>query len=401
MVEKRFILQFLLLNVLLTAVIGPGYSDLEWTTRKAEDLFMKEVMTHLKRFNYTIKAFYHVSGWQPYWKDVVSQQLKILDGQEPFDVTNGSNILLPPIKYSILNIADELHITAAGLDDHYDQDFQDIEECVLNQSISNMQKISIHRSRTMQRGSFDNANESHKHTLAQFSKDNNITEGEVSTIQALHSYCSAKKKNNEKAFVLYFHSKGGCCPPSHENKGRVNWRNKMNMYTLEFPSLCLRALHYGYPTCGTDLFVRNWASTHYQGNFWWANCDYIAALPAMHDPFKWLECEFFIFNVSLQPYAREYFGQRCGFHVSNFGRLRGEQEGDHYSRNDYLTHISQTYFSSKTGEDHNLLDTQVLRNHPPGKTMDKQWIRDKCKSSWQEPYMTQHSWTMGNAWWRV
>ena len=75
-----------------------------------------------------------------------------------------------------------------------------------------------------------------------------------------------------------------------------DWRDEMNAFNLEFPSICLRAMNQGsysvnnsafhgnfvdlgYATCGVE-----YQASHYSGNFFWANCAHISKLPPLWDP---------------------------------------------------------------------------------------------------------------------
>lgn len=106
------------------------------------------------------------------------------------------------------------------------------------------------------------------------SMDPVATEGEFHTIQALHNYCKKAVATNKSALVFYFHTKT-------MDKGRqlapgACWRDAMNAYVLEFPSICIRALLRGYSSCGPFL-----STNIYQGNFWWASCSHVAQLPGL------------------------------------------------------------------------------------------------------------------------
>ena len=75
---------------------------------------------------------------------------------------------------------------------------------------------------------------------------------------------------------------GGCCvrksEPSKEGHKRAvaSWREVMNTFNIEFPSICLRAMLDGYSACGME-----YQDAHYSGNFFWAHCDHVAALPRL------------------------------------------------------------------------------------------------------------------------
>ena len=58
-------------------------------------------------------------------------------------------------------------------------------------------------------------------------------------------------------------SKSGCCYKdfgSKEKNPRASWREEMNAFNIEFPSICLRALLKGYNTCGVEN-----QDAHYSG----------------------------------------------------------------------------------------------------------------------------------------
>lgn len=100
------------------------------------------------------------------------------------------------------------------------------------------------------------------------------TEGEFHTVDALHSYCKKAVAANKTALVFYFHTKTA-------NQGKqmgpgACWRDIMNAYTIEFSSICLRALLKGYSSCGPLL-----SANIYAGNFWWASCNHVAFLPGL------------------------------------------------------------------------------------------------------------------------
>jgi hypothetical protein len=152
-----------------------------------------------------------------------------------------------------------------------------IQDFVDGLDLSNRNKLSFDFHETIARQSFRKLNESER---AEVLKRADVTEGEVSTFQALHDYCTSEKKKQRKSWVYYLHTKGGCCTRKTEPVGRrfvSSWREAMNAFLYEFPSICLRALHSGY-------------QASYSGNFWWATCDHVASLPRLWNPFD--ACEF-------------------------------------------------------------------------------------------------------------
>lgn len=100
------------------------------------------------------------------------------------------------------------------------------------------------------------------------------TEGEYHTVQAVHDYCKRAVRENRSTIVFYFHTK-----TMGEGRQLIPascWRDIMNAYTVEFPSICIRALLKGYSSCGPLL-----SSNAYNGNFWWASCTHVANLPGL------------------------------------------------------------------------------------------------------------------------
>lgn len=138
-----------------------------------------------------------------------------------------------------------------------------------------------------------------------FSK--NVSLGEVSTIQRLHAHCQrmVRERPGLPSYVYYFHNKGSCCIQASENvedNPIVSWRDLMNTFVVEFPSICLRALRRGYLTCGVE-----YQDALYAGNFWWADCHHIASLPPIEDVMDAYQAEMFLFNVSTDYERREFF----------------------------------------------------------------------------------------------
>ena len=110
-------------------------------------------------------------------------------------------------------------------------------------------KIEFYFNRTLDRGSFRNLSpeERDKRQL-----DAELSEGEAATTLAMHDYCTNEKKHGRAAMVFYLHNKGGCCvrrpEPAKEGYRRAvaSWREVMNTFNIEFPSICLRAMLDGY-----------------------------------------------------------------------------------------------------------------------------------------------------------
>jgi hypothetical protein len=87
-------------------------------------------------------------------------------------------------------------------------------------------------------------------------------------------YCIAQEAANtsKPTIVFYFHNKGSSKFRTQQYQKTLYWRKYMEYYLHERPSLCLNELLYkGAGMCGIM-----WHKTHFSGNFWSANCHYIA-----------------------------------------------------------------------------------------------------------------------------
>jgi hypothetical protein len=81
--------------------------------------------------------------------------------------------------------------------------------------------------------------------------------------------------------VLYLHTKGSTKKSWHSRD--YDWRQLMSHFVIRRYSSCLANLQCGYSTCGSALQKAAYVSSpwmHYSGNFWWARCDYLSALPS-------------------------------------------------------------------------------------------------------------------------
>jgi hypothetical protein len=90
----------------------------------------------------------------------------------------------------------------------------------------------------------------------------------------IHEYCIAQEASKPKKpmIVFYFHNKGSSKYQTSQYEKTLHWRKLMEYFLHERPSLCLNELLYkGAGMCGIM-----WHGNHFSGNFWSANCHYIA-----------------------------------------------------------------------------------------------------------------------------
>jgi hypothetical protein len=282
-----------------------------------------QLFQQLKAEGYEIRGFYHTSTWQHYWAEVITEQLYLLDGYRKFPMKHLTlNDSADYIQYrwdfeseyfSLLNISDNLVLNVAITTN--ESSYHMIRMLVDNLHLKHRDKIIFNYNRTIGRKDYELAN---KQKRRFFDNDYYLSVGEYSTITALHQYCTAKQQQGQKAYVYYFHSKGSCCMKSGWNLTTPSpvstWREEMNAMLLEYPSICLRALHSkGYVACGVEN-----QDAHFSGNFWFANCAHISKLSAITDRYDFMAAEMFVLrgvhnNLDI---AREY-GRICGYSVFN------------------------------------------------------------------------------------
>ena len=246
-----------------------------------------------------IKGFYHTSRFREHWADVIEEQMEILDGRRSRLIPKKGDKSSSQFHHwaSLLDISSNLEVHVAGTN----QDYEAIKNVVDNLKLRNSHRISFVEHPTVPR--YINA-EQQKVALA---KHPDVSSGEVPTMDAIHAYCVKQRDAKKKSIVYYFHNKGACC--SKASNGPVsNWRDLMNAWILEFPSVCLRALVRGYSACGI-----NYQDAHYSGNFWWASCDHIAELPVLPNKFDALAAEFFLYRTTDDYGQNLKYSKHCGY----------------------------------------------------------------------------------------
>jgi hypothetical protein len=252
---------------------------------------------------------------------------------------------------SLLDVVDRLHINVAGFQS---RDLDTIKTLILQQmkgafTQEQERKLYFAFNQTVPRNSLREGDFS----TAQKDRmmlQGNLSEGEASTINEVWKYCKKETDADRRSLVYYIHNKGGCCYPYAQFKGgqrpdNVNlavsaWRDVMNAFTIEFPSICMRAILGGYSTCG---YGTQGVKAHFTGNFWWADCGHVAALPPIITFFDAWKAELFIGRTSKFPSNRLHIMHRCAYEGHHCG-------GDHYQkvchRNEYYSRIRNLVNSS-------------------------------------------------------
>lgn len=151
---------------------------------------------------------------------------------------------------SLLRSTDELHVVIADSKGNFGAMHQHIDSL----NLRFRKRLHIVYNATIDRKAYRDANADKQALLRKRQAAELISAGEYASITALHNYCTAKVKEGTRAYVYYFHNKGGCCP-KYPPSPVSDWRDEMNAFALEFPSICMRALNEGYSTCVSSALL--------------------------------------------------------------------------------------------------------------------------------------------------
>lgn len=343
-----------------------GDHALEYALRQYEMNNYHYALRELRMQRFKIAGFYHTSTWREHWSSVIQEQLEIMDGHRPTLSLKEKGTkwasLLEDIEFLYLNVAGE------------EEDLTKVSNLVDNLALENRQKIHLNLNLTIPRSSFGSLSKEKKQEL----KASGIySEGEVSTVNALHRYCVEQHRKKIPTAVFYIHNKGGCCSKASEHPV-AHWRDLMNAMVLEFPSICLRALSLGYATCGPE-----YQDAHYSGNFWWTTCDHVAALQPLENLFDAYAAEFFLLRVLGDYTSHRIYGEHCGYNPY------------HCRVNHYDFQCPRKKYISK------ILEYELQEELPPNPTASINttvaWMRQHCQPLRKKPFRDQPM--DGKQWW--
>jgi hypothetical protein len=345
----------------------------------------KRAVKEMKQKDINLRGFYHTSSWAPYWKDVLLEQLIMMDGKRvprkwsssPNNISDMDVQHMYQTKVSLLEEVDQLYLNIAG---ETSKDFDKIKSYVESLKLKYFDHIHFNYNKTAPRGAYNNARNSKQHDLEKAMANNyELSEGESSTIMTLHNYCKDMKNQRKKAYIFYLHNKGGCCVRgkprvSYNVEPVASWREGMNTFNIEFPSICLRALLSGYSACGMEL-----QDAHHSGNFWWANCDHIASLPPLQNRYDAWGSEFFLYRISPHYEINKLFANNCGYSTY---KCIGVNHYDHEClRSVYRKKIMQY-----------VTNYELPPNDVATISRKFDWVSNKCGSLREIPYDQQEWW---------
>jgi hypothetical protein len=241
--------------------------ELQRKLMEVEGNIYKKVVAELQAQSVIVKGFYHVSHWQPFWREVVEEQLRILDGQRQFGNRTMQALAkkwpIPwsePIWPSLLSLPNsELQVNIVGKSS--ESELATVQTMIDGFRLKHVSGIRTAFNRTLERNLFGAVKLDQKFM---FLNQSDLSEGEFPTINELHKFCTAQHSKGQKAFVYYIHNKGGCCSRKQKPINPVaSWREAMNTFVLEYPSVCLRALLEGYAACGYN-YAESRPTPHYR-----------------------------------------------------------------------------------------------------------------------------------------
>lgn len=368
--------------------------------------------------NISLQVFYHTSRWQGHWKQIIIEHMLLLDGKRTEFPVDMKHPVGGPPRYlgvgkktgmndstlqrqhenrfhntkpsygglvwsdvagwaAIMDYAKGIYINTVG---STATDSASVQQAILSLPISFKEKISWNYNRTINRGTYSQSNAERR---AAIDADPLVSEGEITTINKMHTYCKEQKRLNKKAFILYFHNKGAqhvrrANDPIDRPNPVASWREFMNVFAIEYPSICTRALQLGYTACGAEN-----QDGSYSGNFFWGDCDHVAELPEVWTRFDAWAIEYFVFNVSFHHHKRGIYGENCGYNAYRCVKI------DHYAKECPRRRFRDT------------LATYITQGStlPPniGSTMNgaerHDWVKDKCGNFYRQgPYVQNPVW---------
>jgi hypothetical protein len=207
-----------------------------------------------KMNGFEISGFYHVERKGDYWRDVIEEQLRILDNN-----FNGLSTITADKQYaqqfknkkksasSLLLESKSLFINVVG---QSKDDKDAVLRLIADLKMKTKSRLKVGFNHSVGN---DEYRMSSLEKRRAFKADLELSEGEYSTLTHMHNYCRRIRAENKKAFVYYFKTLGSCCSRKGDPASPVaSWREVTNTFMLEYPSICLRALLNGHPTCGID-----------------------------------------------------------------------------------------------------------------------------------------------------
>jgi hypothetical protein len=108
----------------------------------------KEAKRRATELGTEIRGFYHTSAWQGHWRDIVTEQLQMIDGH---------NFSSP----SLLKAVDQLQVVIADSN----KDFATMENHIKSLNLRFRKKIKFLHNATVERAAFKEANQTEKAKL--------------------------------------------------------------------------------------------------------------------------------------------------------------------------------------------------------------------------------------------
>jgi hypothetical protein len=339
-------------------VVGLPSDKKRWTSGEVkhirEELYglewerVNELKNDLKSKNISIHGFYHMTKLLPHWLEVFQEQLRLLGGYHR-DLTQLEVQKIPP---GLMALVDKLHIfemvmknfkAANDIDAmlalrNLGLGFEDRVEHTTVPSIDRKQYKYVSQLRAhfcllllflmfvipmflryCKLCSVWARNKTKMSELLQEHQRTGLALGEYPTISALHQHCQTEVQAGRNSIVFYMHLKSANKAIETDTAASrataiAFWREAMNTLTIEYSSICIRALLRGASVCGS--LYRHVPTSHFAGNFFWASCNHVAQLAPLPSPVSDFEAaEFFLMRTFNKPSSTALFATRCAYEV--------------------------------------------------------------------------------------
>ena len=212
--------------------------------RDLDAVHWKAALVEASEQNYTISGFYHV-------KDsvdirIIEEHFNLLEGGRNVNTPNGQHIQLldPQWEFnnnwsSLLRVSNSLNVNIE-MDRYGGSQVGSVQALVgkLRHSSSKVELTSSYALSEDAEGAIDGSHPSLRSV--------DVAVGQISTLNRLHDHCSRSVAAGKREMVYFMHTLNADDDP------KTSWLRLMNTFTVEYPSICLRAMLNGYVACGAE-----------------------------------------------------------------------------------------------------------------------------------------------------
>ena len=146
---------------------------------------------------------------------------------------------------------------------------------------------------------------------------------EIPTINKIHQF----SKENTNCNILYLHTKGISYDDNEQKEN--DWIDMMLYFLVKKFELCLEKLQEGFQAVGCN-YEQNINPSHFSGNFWWSESQYISKLPSLIEKTENVnpnDAEFWLCKNNPSIYV---------LHNSKINHYHNEYPKENYCKNDLV-----------------------------------------------------------------